>query len=76
MSNLLKNNQGKTALSRVGAVGSMIILSIAFIKEAGINSLEWLDYIGYSVGMAVSYAPVAAVKLINAMKGIKEGESA
>jgi hypothetical protein len=72
MIRLMKNEQGKTALNRVGAVGAMIILSVAFIKEAGTNSLEWLDYVGYATGMTISYAPVAAVKLIDAMARLKQ----
>ncbi len=72
---LIKNEHGKTALNRLGALITMIILSIAFIKEAWGRSLGSWDYIGYAVGMAVSYAPIAAKDLIASLRGNGAGPS-
>jgi len=66
---LIQNEYGKTAVNRIGALLTMVILSIAFIKEAWGRSLGSWDYIGYAVGMAVSYAPIAAKDLISSLRG-------
>ena len=61
--------KGEHALNRVITVYGAIVLTVGFIKEAWSRNLTWLDYVGYSVGLVVLYAPVAAVKLIRAMRG-------
>jgi len=64
--------KGEHALNRIIAVYGSLVLTVGFIKEAWTRSLTWLDYIGFSVGLVVLYAPVAAVKLIRAMRGIQD----
>jgi len=69
---ITRNDKGQHALNKVLSLAAALVLSMAFIKEAGTNTLEWLDYIGYSCGMALSYAPAAVAKVIAAMRGIPE----
>ncbi len=74
MLDIIKNEDGERALNRVMAFGAAVILSAGFIKEASSHHLEWLDYVGYACGMAVSYAPTAAAKMIAVMKTGKAPE--
>jgi len=66
---ITKNQRGQHALNKVLSLVAAVILSAGFLKEASTNVLEWLDYIGYSCGMALSYAPAAVAKVIAAMRG-------
>lgn len=56
--------------NRVISLIGALALTIAFIKSAYRDMLVWNDYVGYAVAMTIMYAPVAAVKLIAAMRGL------
>jgi hypothetical protein len=64
-------HQQNRLISYVAAAG----MTIAFIKESATNALEWKDYIGYGIGMAISYSPVLAVKIMAVWKGQPEQNS-
>lgn len=59
-------------MNKVLAFAAAAVMSIAFITESWTRELLWLDYIGYSFGMAFSYAPVAVAK---ALKSLRPGMS-
>ncbi len=69
---LIKNEHGQNAINRIIPVYGGLMLSVGFVKEAWSRSLTWLDYVGFALGLVVLYAPNAAVKLINAMRGTVE----
>lgn len=71
---LVTDGQGRHKLGKWITVLGAITLSGGFIKEATTNHLEWLDYIGYAVGMTVMYAPSKATDLIYALKGMPQHE--
>ncbi len=66
---ITRDENGKHRWDKLVSYWSCVILSIAFIKEAGTNTLEWLDYIGYACGMAISFSPYLGVKFIQAWRG-------
>ena len=67
--NIMRNEYGKHAWNRWMSVIGAIVMSLAFIKEAAVNSLVWTDYIGYATGITIMYTPVVAVKLLKVLKG-------
>jgi hypothetical protein len=67
---LVTDDMGRHRLGKWITVLGAITLSGGFIKEATTNHLEWLDYIGYAVGMTIMYAPAKATDLIYALKGM------
>ena len=73
---ITRNDEGKQSWNRIVSFIGVVAMSIAFVKESAVNSLVWMDYVGYSIGMTVMYAPVLAVKLLKTWKGIKESENA
>jgi len=60
----LKNKNGQHEINRVFAWYGAMILSIVFLKQAWSRELHWLDYIGFSCGLAVCYCPPLAVKIV------------
>lgn len=68
---ITRNESGHHALNRVIAFFSSVIVSIVFVKQAWSRDIDWLEYPAYAAAMLISYAPVLAVKLIYALKGIE-----
>lgn len=66
---LISDGNGGIALHRFGATVAMGCLSSAFVKETWARGIDSFDYLGYSVAMAVCYAPVLGLKLLYALKG-------
>jgi hypothetical protein len=61
---ITRNERGSHALNRVISFIGAMAMTIAFIKEAWTNSLVWLDYIGFALGMTITYSPVLGAKLL------------
>ncbi len=68
--NLTRDKQtGEHAMNRILVLVTAGVLSTGFLKESWMRPLGLWDWLGYSCGMALSYAPSAVVKVIQAWRG-------
>jgi hypothetical protein len=61
---ITKGVDGRHAWNRILSIIGFFTLSSGFIKEASTKHLEWMDYIGYSIGMSIVYSPVLSIKIL------------
>jgi hypothetical protein len=62
------------ALHRLVSVATAIVLSYVFIEEAKDRTVDWTDYIVYSLAMAMSYSPSLLVKALDALVAVRTGK--
>lgn len=55
---------GKLSLQRCISLLSAVTLSVAFAKNAWMYELDFMQYVGYALGMAFSASPALAGKFL------------
>lgn len=64
--------KGKRSLNRVVGLGGSVVLSVAFIKQAYMHSIDPMAYLFYALGLAMCMTPTLAATFLSLKFGGKE----